>query len=62
MLGDKGVSSPRSRLTVTEARKKFKSKEQILKDNLKKLDLIRKTDKVNLDKKIIDQVSFLTIF
>lgn len=46
------------KLTVTEARRKFKSKEQILKENLKKLEIIQRTDKVNLEKEIVNQVSF----
>lgn len=50
------------KLTVLEARKKFKSKEQILKENLKKIELIRKTNKVNLEKDIVNQVSFFSSY
>lgn len=49
--------SPARKLTVCEVRKKFKSKEQILQENLKKIELIKKIDKVNLDKETVDQVS-----
>ncbi|XP_030754791.1 active regulator of SIRT1-like [Sitophilus oryzae] len=38
------------KLSVQEAKKQFKTKEQILKENLKKLEVIRENSKITLNK------------
>lgn len=51
--------SAEKKLSVTEARKIHKSKEQILKENLKKLELIRNAGKVDLDEKLVKKVNYI---
>ncbi|XP_072392867.1 active regulator of SIRT1-like [Diabrotica undecimpunctata] len=48
--------STEKKLTVAEARKYNKSKEQILQENLKKLELIKSASKVELDQKLVKQI------
>lgn len=49
--------SHKNKITISELRKNFKTKDQILKENLKKIKLIEKASKVTLDKNTINQVS-----
>ncbi|KAJ8924564.1 hypothetical protein NQ315_000713 [Exocentrus adspersus] len=48
--------SHKNKVNVTDIRKKIKTKDQILKDNLKKLKLIKKASRISLDKDIIHQI------
>ncbi|KAG5885203.1 hypothetical protein JTB14_012227 [Gonioctena quinquepunctata] len=58
--GKKGAKvnllSKEKKLTVTEARKHHKSKEQILRENLRKLELIKAASRVQLDEKKLNQI------
>ncbi|XP_023012379.1 uncharacterized protein [Leptinotarsa decemlineata] len=48
--------SKEKKLTVSEAKKTYKSKEQILKENLRKLELIKTASKVEIDEKTVKQI------
>ncbi|XP_056632498.1 active regulator of SIRT1-like [Diorhabda sublineata] len=48
--------STEKKLTVTEARKNNKSKEQLLEENLRKLKRIKKASRVQLDKNLVKQI------
>jgi len=50
------VLQTEAKITVAEARKTSKSKEQILKANLKKLKLIQEACSIDLDKEVTSQL------
>nr|CAH7713266.1 unnamed protein product [Callosobruchus chinensis] len=51
-----GLLSTNRKLTVAELKKQLKPKEQILKENLKKLELIKEASRVNLDKETVKKI------
>lgn len=53
------ILSVEKKLTVTEAKKLNKSKEEILKKNLEKLELIKKASNIDLDQDLVDKVQVL---
>lgn len=56
LVGKINLLQNNSKFTVTQARKTFKPKEQIIEENQKKLELIKQACKINLDKSITKQV------
>lgn len=53
--------SSKQKLTVLEAKKNHKSREQRLKENLEKIKLIQETCMIKLDEQIAEQVMCLFI-
>ncbi|VEN56600.1 unnamed protein product [Callosobruchus maculatus] len=51
-----GLLSTNRKLTVAELRKQLKPKEEILRQNLRKLELIKEASKVNLDKETVQKI------
>ncbi|CAH1968265.1 unnamed protein product [Acanthoscelides obtectus] len=51
-----GLLSSEKKLTVAELRKQLKPKQEILKENLKKLQLIKEASKVELDRETVAKI------
>jgi hypothetical protein len=51
-----GVLATSKKLTVLEAKKNFKSKDEILRENLKKVKEIRKACRIELDKETTEKI------
>ncbi|XP_018577519.1 active regulator of SIRT1-like, partial [Anoplophora glabripennis] len=50
------ILSHKNKINIVEAKRNFKTRDQILKENLEKLKLIKEASKVTLDKETINQI------